>query len=56
MIDEVNDMTEEEHRVAWAIWRKLRANEERLCVASCGCSKDPIVLIVLAMREARERT
>lgn len=47
------EMTEQEHKMAWAIYSALGAlRKGGECAASCGCDNDPIVVIVKAMRQA----
>jgi hypothetical protein len=50
------EMTWREHGVAWAVYVALnslrKSNNE--CAASCGCSNDPIIVIVEAMRNPNE--
>ena len=50
----VPPMADKEHRMAWAIYMALNANRPHECAASCGCDRDPIVVIVRAMREYEE--
>jgi hypothetical protein len=46
----MEDMTESEHIVAWELYTTL-FNKGRICAASCGCERDPIVIIVKTLRK-----